>query len=449
MRALQIVAVSLALAGSSVASEPNVLLLIADDLSAHDLALYGHPRHATPAIDRLAQQGRVFDGMYTPVALCKPSRACLSTGLYPHKSGVIGWTPMNAGTRTWPDHFGAAGRFTGIAGKDVVAKSEASHDFASRFPEVGRRTPDYYGRTLEEFLAAAGDAPFSLMINFLDPHKPGGKAAAAQYEELYEGDDDARLRDVWIPPSLADTRATRVELALHRERIERLDQSIARVLEVLESSGRADDTLVLFLSDNGFEFPFSKDTLYEAGVRMPFVARWPGVVPAGTRSAALASFVDVLPTCLAAVGADAPEDLDGRSFLAVLCGDSDEHREAVFGAHNEHRSEITAPVRSVRIGRYKYVRNFRTENALEGPATQGPVWGSMVRSAQKDPLLLARMTRLVERRTEELYDLRADPWELNDLAGDPEHAETLASLRERVRTWMGQVDDPLLEEWGD
>jgi arylsulfatase A-like enzyme len=447
VRALLLLALGLAPGGTG-APELSVLLLIADDLSAHDLAAYGHPQHVTPAIDRLASEGLVFETMYTPVALCKPSRACLATGLYPHKNGVIGWTPMNAGVRTWPDHLGAAGRFTGIVGKDVVAKIEAVHDFAERFPEVGRRTPQFYAETVERFLAAAEGRPFSLMINFLDPHKPGGKAAAAQYGELYEAEDDPRVADVWIPPTLADTRATRVELALHRERIERLDAAVASVLAVLERSGRAEDTLVLFLSDNGFEFPFSKDTLYEVGVRMPFIARWPGAIEAGTRSAAFASFVDVLPTCLAAAGADIPDGLDGRSFLPVLRGESSEHRSAVFGAHNEHRADVLAPIRSVRVGRYKYLRNFQTQNALEGPVTTGPVWTSMSRAARKDPALRARMARLVERRREELYDLEADPWELRDLAADPAHAETLASLRARLRAWMEAGGDPLLAEWG-
>ena len=447
---LRAASAAVALGGLACSRSPGsgVVLLVADDLGRGDLGCLGNRFLRTPQVDGLASEGMVLHRAYTPSALCRPSRAAMLSGLSPHRTGRSWYGAVREDLELWPEHFRRAGCVTGIVGKTAVAKNAHRWGFCEggEVDYATGRDPGFFAGKVGRFLDLAGGRPFALVVNFFDPHR-GGPAVTSDPSRTTA--TRAELARIEPPPWLADTDDLRIELRNYRRDVARLDRAVGAVLDVLRERG-ADGGLTLFTSDNGSDFPFAKATLYEAGVNMPLVARWPGVVEAGSESRALISFVDLLPTCLAAGGASAvapPAGIEGRSFLPVLAGAAAEHRDVVFCEHDEHRAETATPSRAVVDRRHKYMRHFRLDERFETAAMRTAGWMSMVAAAREDAELAARIDRLQQRPREELYDLEADPWELVDLAGDPARGDLLASLRGRLRAWMESEGDPLLAEW--
>ena len=209
-----------------------------------------------------------------------------------------------------------------------------------------------------------------------------------------------------------------------------------------------DGLLVLHTSDHGSPFPFAKTTLYEAGVRVPLVARWPGTVEPGRRSGALVSLADVLPTLLELGGATPPSGLDGRSFAELLRGEREDHRDSIFLSHTSHRVKPDVPSRALRRERWKYVRNLRpSATFLNAVMRTSASWRAIEAAAAGDDALAGRIARLRQRPPEELYDLEVDPFELSNLAGAAAHAATLDALRKELRAELERQSAPLLGEW--
>jgi N-sulfoglucosamine sulfohydrolase len=427
----------------------DILLIVSDDQSRCDLGCYGNPACTTPNLDRLAAEGRRFHCAYTPVSLCLPARASLYTGLYPHKHGATGFVAVREGVKTWPTWL-AGGLATGMVGKlNVLPPEQFPFEFLSRSGPLNKagRSPARFEELFAEFLEDVGERRFAAVVNLRDPHRPFE-------EDRFQGEltlPPARHapEDAWVPPSLWDTPETRAELADYYGALERLDETAGRILRLLEGSGRAREALVVFTSDNGMPFPFAKSTLYEAGINLPFLVRWPGVVEPGSECDAFVSLVDLLPTALDVAGMP-PGELDGRSLLPLLRGELGAVREQVVGAIDELLAQEPTPLRSIRERRYKYIRNFRPEvefanNVLEHSAT----WASWEAAARDEPELSRRMQLLRRRPSEELYDLELDPWELENLADRPERAADKARLRAALREWMQREGDPELARWSE
>ena len=425
----------------------SVLLLVADDLGRRDLGVYGQRSCATPNLDALAAEGLLARRAYTPSALCRPSRTAILSGLHPHRTGRSWYGAVREDLELWPDPFRRGGYAAGIVGKTALKKHEERWGFAEGGDvsyEKGR-DPAFFAERTERFLERAGERPFTLVVNFYDPHRAGAKGAS---EPARLTATQGELRRIAAPPTLPRTQEVLVELRNYFRDVERMDRAAGAVLEVLRARGRAEDTLVLFLSDNGADFPFAKATLYEAGINLPLIARWPGVVAPGTETNALLSFVDLLPTCLAAAGLAPPEGIDGRSFLALLEGRAAAHRDVVFGEHDEHRGETNTPSRSAVGTRWKYVRHFHLEQRFEVAAMRTVSWQSMQRAAREDAALAARMRRLEQRPREELYDLAADPDKLEQLREMPGVTVNLTPALMWEHLDMN-MSDPLLSEWDE
>lgn len=425
----------------------HVLVLVSDDQSRTDLGCYGNPSAETPHLDAFARQGCRFERAYTPVAICRPSRACLYTGLYPGHSGMDGFKEVRAGVLAWPELLGRAGWFTGCIGKQVV--DPAFERFAFTAAPGGPllsdgRTPAEFGAATRAFLEQAAGRPTALVVNFLDPHRGEGVGARLM-AELAPGELERRAASVWVPPFLHPTREVRLDLALYHVALRRMDRAAGEVLRAWSEAGLEGDTLALFTSDNGADVAFAKTTLYEAGINLPFVVRWPSVVGAETTSQSLVSFVDVLPTILEL--GHAPVELDGVSLVPLLKGRVGEARTHVFGSHTDASEGPSVASRSVREGRWKYIRNFRTQLEFANGSMRTHAFLSMVTAARDDAGLARRIERLRRRPAEELYDLEADPYELESLAGAPAREQQLHGLRERLRDWMWSQEDPLLAEW--
>jgi uncharacterized sulfatase len=251
-----------------------------------------------------------------------------------------------------------------------------------------------------------------------------------------------------------DTRETREARTRYLAAVANADRDLGLMYDAVRRH-LGKDALFLFTSDHGAQFPFGKWNAYDAGVRTPLVVAWPGRIKPGRTSAAMVSWVDLLPTCLEAAGGRPHVQLSGRSFLGVLCGEADQHRDKVFITHSGDGKMNEYPLRAVRTRDWKYIRNLDPEGEHHTHVDKGTnpdadgrnYWGSWVEKARTDPAAASVVQRYHKRAREELYDLKADPHELKNLAADPAHADTLKALRAELDAWMkAQGDEGLKTE---
>ena len=428
-------------------ARPNIVIIVSDDQGKLDLGCYGNKFCTTPNLDSLARQGMRMTGAFTPTAICTPSRSALLTALYPHRSGAYGFRSIKPGVHTLPELIAKAGYRTGIIGKVHVSPlSQFPFDVLVDMGQLGSgRDVHKYATELEKFLKETKGKPFFLMVCYADPHRPfprkGGKNRKAA--EVPNPHDP---RKVLIPPFLHDRAETQRELAQYYDAIRRMDRGVGLVLKALREQGKENNTVIFFTSDNGMAFPFAKTTLYDAGINMPFIVRWPGVVKAASASDALVSFIDILPTCLDIAGASVPGEIDGRSFLPVLRGEKADLRDAIFASHTDHARKPRVPSRAVRTRRHKYIYNFRPDLEFKNNAMNSVTWKSMLDRADADAKIAARVRLLRFRPREELYDLETDPYGLTNLAEDPSCKVVLLALRTQLRKWMERQKDPFLAD---
>ncbi|MBW3599428.1 MAG: sulfatase [Planctomycetes bacterium] len=424
---------------------PNFLLIVADDLCWRDFGFVGNPDVKTPSIDRLAAEGITLGGMFSPATTCSPSRHALYTGLYCVRAGAYpNHTQAYEGTRSIFTHLKEAGYRVGLQGKQHVGPPET-------FPYEHLRNPDDLAAT-REFIRRDASQPWLLVYASNDPHAPWTRGP----KDLY---DPAKLT---IPPYLHDNETTRRQLAAYYAEITKLDQQVGSLMRLLDEAEQADDTLVLFLSEQGSSFPYGgKWLMYDNGIRITAVARWPGKVEAGAESDALMQYVDVAPTFLAAAGVDpatidtgcpdaaGDRGFDGRSFLDVLLGKSDRLRDYVFVQHTTVGIigyKEPYPMRAVRDARYKLIRNLAPQNtySIRYIHEVQPL-KSWQEDARNDPQLAARVEWLFHRPADELYDLKSDPYETKNLADDPAMSEIKARLNQQLDAWMAQQGDEGME----
>jgi N-sulfoglucosamine sulfohydrolase len=425
------------------ATPRHLFVFLSDDHSRIDVGCYGNRDVHTPNIDKLASQGARFERAYTPVGVCKPSRSALYTGLMPHHNGALGFDPVRADAPTWTELLKPEFCATGMIGK-LNTKPVERFKF-ERWVRPKRvadtREVAAVKSAFEELLDAFEGRRMAIVVNLKDPHRPfRGPFEDPAYEGAPVPHDPNALS---LPPHLHDTPATRQELAAYYDAIWRLDRNVGALLEVLDAKGLAQDSLVLFSSDNGQPFPFGKTTLYEAGINLPFVARWPAALAAGGVRNEFVSLIDVLPTAVDMFGATSPRAFDGRSLLPLLRDEAPAWREFIVGQHTQHLVGEPTPARSLRDERFKYIRNIRPEGTFANNVLDhSETWKSWLKAAKDDAALRDRMRQLVSRPAEELYDLVADPYELVNLAESEAHAARLASLRARLDEWMRAEGDP-------
>jgi len=401
------------------ASRPNIVLITADDLGLQ-LSCYGEKNIVTPQLDRFAAEGVRFTHGYVAQSSCSPSRAALLTGKWPHQNGQIGLShlgfAMHAGQKTLPVLLKNAGYHTGIIGKrHVEPVADVPFDWEN-VTEVG------YGRTQNvqwvaeqsrAFLAEAKKAgrPFFYYVNYFDPHGPLN-AKTDQINGLPEKPLAASdIRDP-IPFGDADTREPKAATARLLNTVLRLDTGFGLLMDELKAAGVAENTLVIFVGDNGVVTPRGKTTSYELGLRVPFLVRWPGTTKPAVR-AELVSLLDIVPTVLEAAGVPAPEGLAGRSLQPLLRGENVPWREFIFSEMNFHTPDFLRLQRSVRDARHKLLVTLN-------PRGGEPALG--------------------------LYDLREDPWEKRNLADDPALVPVRRKLEAALLEWRKETADPMLDD---
>lgn len=421
---------------------PNIVLFIADDLGATDIEPYGNPVVRTPNLKRLAGESLRFTQAFAASPTCSPSRSALYTGLMPFRNGAHGnHTGVKEGTRSIAHYFQALGYRVALAGKLHVGPHEVFP--FELVPETNVPEPGYEGKgvlytdlnvaAVDAWLAGLPeDQPFLLIVADHSPH--------VVWPEHPEYDPAA----VDVPLTHIDTPELRRARARYYTDVTKMDRNVGLLLESLERRGFGGNTLVVFTADQGPQWPFAKWSLYDAGIQVPLVVRWPGRVRPGASTEALVSHVDLLPTLVEVAGGKAPEGIDGRSFLPVLLGRADRHREVVFATHTGDGAMNRSPARMLRTERYKYILNLAPDTLytthMDRVKAEG-YWDSWLERAREDGRAAAVLRRYHHRPPEELYDVVADPYEQHNLAADPRYAGRVREFRQRLARWRAEQGD--------
>lgn len=415
--------------------KPNIVLFISDDHGWADSGAYGDTYIRTPNIDRLAGESMRFTHAFAASPLCSPSRCVIETSLMPHRNGGHKFgTPIKSNIRTMPEYFKELGYYTAHIGK-------WHHQPNNRFPydHVHKRE-----EKAVDFLSGYDkDKPLFLVVCTRPPHTPWVKNTTY---------DPSKIK---LPPNFVDTPETRADRAKYYTDVTLMDSILGDVLDAVAEKEIKDDTLFVYTTDQGSNWPFSKWCVYDGGLRVPLIARWPGRIAKAKVTRAMVSLADILPTFIQAAGGKLPEDIDGRSFLAVLKGKTKKLREVVFGTHtgNDNGGPGIAnhcPARTIRSERFRYIINLSPETEftthITGTKTGAhylPHWDSWVKKAKTDERAKKIVNRSLHRPKEELYDLKNDPYEMKNLADNPKYAKLLKSLKKQLAQWCKQQGDTL------
>ena len=406
---------------------PNILWIIAEDLSP-DLGCYGEPLVKTPNIDKLASEGARYTNAFTTSPVCSPSRSAFMTGMYQTSIGVHQHRSHRNDGYTLPEPvkvltecFRAAGYFTSnCAGLNWKKPGKTDFNFNVDKPFDGT-----------DWRQCKDGQPFYSQINFSETHR------------IFKRDPENPIDEnkVKLPPYYPDHPIARRDWANYLECIQVLDKKVGQVLKRLGDDGLADNTIVFFFGDHGRPHVRGKQFLYEGGIHVPLIIRWPGHIEPGTVIDDLVSAIDFGPTSLNLTGADLPCYMQGQVFM----GPDAQKREYVIAARDRCDGTVDR-IRCVRTRRFKYIRNYFPNR----PYTQFnlykkhryPVLTLMeILYAQGKLTPEQTLFMALTRPDEELYDLQADPYELNNLAGDENYQDTLKKLRSILEEWVEQTDD--------
>ncbi len=432
------------LGAASFASRPNFVIIIGDDISAADIGCFGNPGIRTPNIDRLAAGGLAFDNAYVTASSCSPSRCSLITSRYPHNletaAELHGALPP--GIPLLPQLLREAGYYTLQSGKAHFGETpgRVTGPAAAAFDVMGDGELDELAggksganRWVDRLRERPRDRPFFMWFAAHDAHRIWDA-------ESFTG--MARSGDVRVPPELVDTPETRADLARYYDEIMRLDYYVGEVVRELARQQVLDNTVVVFLTDNGRPFPRAKTRLYDDGIKTPLIVHAPAVVPRPARTAALASTLDLAPTLLEIAGVARPETFQGVSLLPVLRDPRATVRDYVFAEQNWHN--FSAHVRMVRWGSFVYMRNAWPELPLPGASdTYYTPSAEALKVLRESGALNALQADvfLAPRPAEEFYDLSRDPRQQHNLAKATEPLPELVQLRAALSRWTRETGD--------
>jgi uncharacterized sulfatase len=409
---------------------PNIVYIMADDLTHRDLACYGGQAF-TPHIDQLAEAGMRMTRCFQAAPMCSPTRHNIYTGLYPVKSGAYpNHTFAKDGTQSVVHYLKPMGYRVALSGKKHIAPQAVFP-----FEYSGNNNPDMQAIELLMTESKAAGTPFCLFACSNEPHSPWNKGDASRYP----------ADKVTLPPYFVDTPETRADFSDYLAEITYFDGQVGEILALLDKHNLTDNTLVIVTSEQGNGFAFAKWTCYDSGLQSAMICRWPGRIKPGTTSAAMVEYVDILPTMINAAGGKVAEHLDGKSFLNVLEGKTDKHKEHVYGIMTT-RGIINGSdhygIRSVRSETHKLIINLTPEVEFSNACTQSKVFDSWEqKAAAGDADAAATVARYKHRPAIELYDVIHDPLEMINIAGRAENALLIDGLQTKLTEWMQSQGD--------
>ena len=431
---------------------PNILLIVAEDMSSR-VGAFGDPLAQTAAIDELASQGVSYTNVFTAAGVCSPSRAALITGVHPISTGTQHMRTSNynyeavppAEVKAFPELLRAAGYLTAN-----VAKTD--YQFGDPFTiwdiNAGSMAepPD-----LAVWRQLPTGQPFFAMINLMSTHESrlatpdtsedgrfGAlvkrfKESVAQVQSVTDPDQ------VEVPPYYPDTPEVRKSIAQLYDNIHFMDGEVEQILANLKADGLADNTLVIWTTDHGDGLPRAKRSVYDSGLKVPMIIRFPDGQGKGSVQSRLISFVDLAPTILTLAGAEVPDFIQGRDFLGGP------ERDYIYGSR-DRMNETPDRVRAIRDERFEYIRNYQPELAYYFRPLEFrdmfPVMQELWKGHNEGSLSPQQEFYFTTPRPqEELYDTQSDPYEIKNLADDPEYSTRLERLRKQMDQWLARVGD--------
>ena len=434
---------------------PNIIWLVAEDQSPEFFPMYGNPTTALPFLTSLANDGVVFDNAYSPVPVCAPARSALISGLYPSSLGTHNMRTYNAyrkenqpsigipsysppvpqGVKMFPEYLRAKGYYTTNNAKEDYnfKKTDGVWDESSSKAHWKNRSENQ---------------AFFAVFNFGVTHE----------SQIWRRGQDSLLVDpktVPVPPIFPDTEEVRKDFAVNYSNLIRLDRQIGKVIEQLKSEGLYENSIIFFYGDHGGPFPRYKRAVYETGIKVPLIIKFPMLENAGTRNPDFISFIDYAPTVLSLAGIEPPAVMQGKAQFGVH--QADKKSEFIFASSDRFDEQVDR-LRAVRHGKFKYIRNFNPEISNAIPVayreqmTMMQLLNRLWEAGELDEHPAAWFK--TPKPKEELYDLEQDPYELNNLADQTALQDTLIFLRNRLDEWIVETGDlgaypekELLEKW--
>lgn len=462
----------------------NVLLFTADDMNWDTPSAFGgRYGPATPTIDAFADTARCFRHAHVTVAVCLPSRSTLMTGRYPHHNGSEGFVAIHPSVPTLPEHLkDHHGYRTGIIGKvqHCCPPAKFRWDHQCDYADLGfGRDPRRYAEELSAFLDAGTGAPFFVMVNSHDPHRPfhGGDQAnqkwtATERQRIPPPSRVISPDEVTVPGFLPDIPEVRREVAEYASSCRRCDDTCAATLRCLEERELLDDTVIIFLSDNGMAFPFAKTNCYLHSTRTPLMIRWPGRTLPGMDETHLINGIDLLPTICDGLGIELPSPIgldawmppieqdrdrwrpiaptiDGRSYLPLLAGGTQADRDHLFTVFNASHKATRYDMRCVQTRDWGLIYNAWSNGhaVFRNESCGGRTFKAMQAHAEHDAALAERVRLFQHRVPEECYAFGVDPDALANRVDDPQARDQRDALRHMLRDWLAANQDPLLHDF--
>jgi len=417
----------------SAVEKPNMVVFLADDHGLAESSVYGNSDIKTPMMASLAEQGLVFDKAFVASPACGPSRSALLSGLMPARNGAEeNHQQPRAKTQIMVQRMKDAGY-------EVVAFGKVAHLNYGKMvgfdvEKGGRR--EEIGKDVKQYLNnRTSDKPLLLIVGDHRPHVPWIKEMAYDAKKLT------------LPAWFVDTPETRQHWARYLTDITGMDAQMANIDALAKTYFGNDNFLFIYTADHGGQWPFAKWNLYDKGINVPFIARWPGHIDVGGRTNAMVSWIDIFPTLLDLVNGNTPMNIDGKSFLPVLFGKTDHHRNVIYTTTTADGQRNIYPIRSVRTARFKYLRNIHhdayhsTHSDILRLDGAGGYWDSWEQAAKHDPKAKAIVDKYYHRPEIEFFDLEKDPDEQVNLANNPEYKDQIIKMSNMLDTWMNEQGD--------
>jgi N-sulfoglucosamine sulfohydrolase len=456
--------------------KPNIILLVADDHGTDALGCYGNSVIKTPNLDQLAAEGVRFTNAFCTTASCSPSRTVILSGLHNHANGMYGlehsYHHFNSFTQvlSLPVLLAKAGYQTARIGKFHVAPEEV-YSFQKVLSGGKANDPNSLGRNAVQMAELSKDfitstkGPFFLYFATDDPHRsnkvlPNGEPdfgtagepnSFGNRPEGYSGVKPVTYQpsQVIVPPFLPDTKESRAELAQYYQAVSRIDQGVGKLIGYLKAAGKYENTIIIYISDNGVAFPGAKTTLYDAGIKLPCIVRSPSSKRKGMVQNGMISWTDITPTILDLAGAlPAKSTFHGHSFRKLLEEQTVNGWNEVYASHSLHEITMYYPMRAVRTSQYKLIYNV----AYQLPF---PLALDLVKSFTWQGSIQTGSTHYGKRSVEaflhrpkfELYNIEKDPAEIHNLADNAEYKDIFNQLLQKLKQFQQQTQDPWIHKW--
>lgn len=427
----------------------NVLLVTADDMNGDSAAWAGGKLGATPHLDAFAETAHRFVNQHVTVSICQPGRSALMTGRVPHRNGALGFQPIRRDVPTLVEVLQREGYYAGVIAKAAHMTPADKFPWDSIGEQALGKQPEQFASSARDMIAEADKRkqPFFINANICDPHRPfvtGTGRKAPKVDEPLEGVRIFRSEEVEVPGFLENLPRVREEIAHYYSSVSRFDVSFGLLLQELKQSGHEDDTIVLFLSDHGMSFPFSKATVYFNGTWSPLLVRFPGQGSTQDRNEFVSS-VDVMPSLLELLNIDAPSGIDGRSWVPLLKGETQPNRDYVVTHVNTVSSGKSFAQRCLRTKDRALMFHAWVggPNPFRVEAMSGLTFAAM--DGSRDPAIQARVKQLVTGEPLMLFNTANDPAERINLIRDAGYSEEVRELSRKLLEHMRQTEDPLVD----